>query len=139
MLVTELRFESRSGETADAMVFVNDDNRSCIVSDRASYLVGGVADEYVRRSRDHLYRKRDLKRMKADIEKMERNFERTKLVNENEEMKLREMEVEISAQLFPDRRKGTNLRKAAFDTEFEFSQSNAGERVMAALPRWANK
>ena len=92
------------------MVFVNDDNRSCIFSDRASYLVGGVADEYVWRSRDHLYRKRHLKRMKADIEKMERNFERTKLVNENEEMKLREMEVEISAQLFPDRRKRNNLR-----------------------------
>ena len=67
--------------------------------------------------------------MKADIERMERNFERTKLVSENEEMKLREMEDEIQAQLFPDRRERTNTRKTAFDNALEFSQSNAGARA----------
>ena len=35
--------------------------------------------------------------MRADIERMERNFERMKLVSENEEMKLHEMEDEIQA------------------------------------------
>ena len=77
--------------------------------------------------------------MRAEIERMERNLERKKLVSENEEMKLHEMEDEIQAQLFPDRRERTNTRRTAFDNALEFSQSNAEPRAMTALPRSANK
>ena len=36
LLLTEMRLQDRSGKTVQAMVFINDDHRNCIVSDQAA-------------------------------------------------------------------------------------------------------